>query len=156
MQLVIHPEVSTDLLEIADYYETAGGNMLAEDFYAEFSDAISAIVANPRAYPTEDAGLRRAVLFRFPLQYTFSNPGQFYRDINSSASSTQSFVWSRSDLILLLILSQFLQHREILERCDVARDLVAGGDLAQKPSHNFPRSRFRQHIGKADIVRFGE
>src|SRR5271156_2391487 len=63
----------------------------------------------------------------------------------------KSVMLSRAGLSIL-ILAQFRQHRQILQRGRVARRRLAAGDVAQQPPHDLAGARLRQRFGEANLV----
>src|SRR5487761_2152041 len=53
-------------------------------------------------------------------------------------------------------LLELFQDRRILQGGYVLRNLLAFGDGAQQPAHDFPRARLGQVIAEADVLGFGD
>src|SRR5690606_40933030 len=51
---------------------------------------------------------------------------------------------------------QALDHGPVLERADVARQLLARGDAAQQAAHDLARARLGQGVGEADLLGPGD
>src|SRR4051812_12674639 len=59
--------------------------------------------------------------------------------------------------LLFVVLCREARHdREILECRDIPSHRVRRDDLAQQPAHDFSATGFRQRVGEADLLRFGE
>ena len=75
MQIILHPAVHSDLLQIAEYYESVTGTELADDFYNELCRFISDTAKNPERFSVRENGLRRVNLPRFPYHFLFRISG---------------------------------------------------------------------------------
>lgn len=71
MQVILHPAVHSDLLQIAEYYENVAGTELAEDFYDELFHFISHAAKHPERFSVRERDLRRVNLPRFPYHFLF-------------------------------------------------------------------------------------
>jgi toxin ParE1/3/4 len=77
MRLEFHQLARSDVSRIIDYYEDAGGQELADDFYTELWSYIDKAVAAPEAYAIRVRDVRRVNLERFPFHF-------LYRIVNQS------------------------------------------------------------------------
>ena len=71
MRLVFHPQVTSDVRAIMDYYQGMGGPELAEEFYQEFRQLTVLAAQRPSRFAERESGLRRANLPRFPYHILF-------------------------------------------------------------------------------------
>src|SRR5271157_2080309 len=55
-----------------------------------------------------------------------------------------------------LVSTELEQDVEVFQRGDISGGLMAGGDIAQEPSHDLSRARFGQGVGEPDIVGAGQ
>jgi plasmid stabilization system protein ParE len=60
-----HPAAEQEYLEAVDYYEEREPG-LGSEFAAELVSAVERILSHPQAWPVIDAGVRRALLRRYP------------------------------------------------------------------------------------------
>jgi plasmid stabilization system protein ParE len=70
-RILFRPEAEAELIEAADWYESRGRGLGAE-FLRAFDAAISFIERHPLAYPVVFAGVRRAVLRKFPYSVVYA------------------------------------------------------------------------------------
>src|SRR5947208_2928867 len=59
-------------------------------------------------------------------------------------------------LLFVVLCREPRHYREVLERRDIPGHGVRSDDFAQQPSHDFSAAGFRQRVGEADLLRFGE
>lgn len=71
MLLELHPHISSDVAQIAEYYEAMARPDLAEDFCVELWRFFERAVEFPLAYRVRSHGLRRVDLTRFPFHFWF-------------------------------------------------------------------------------------
>ena len=71
MQLEFHRQVASDLSRIMDYYEDAGGQQLADEFYAELRSFFQKAAQSPEAYAVRERDIHRVNLERFPFHFLF-------------------------------------------------------------------------------------
>jgi plasmid stabilization system protein ParE len=57
--------------EIMDYYEDAGGQELADEFYEELWSCINKAVDSPEGYAIRERDIRRVNLERFPFHFLY-------------------------------------------------------------------------------------
>ena len=70
MTETFHRLVRRDLREALDHYETEGGAILADRFFAEVENCVLAITTNPNRH-FSDGGYRRHGLDSFPYHFLF-------------------------------------------------------------------------------------
>lgn len=70
MEVIFHPQVRRDVLEVLQYYRTVSPE-LADEFQNEFRATIAKAVGNPNRYHLIDGGFRRANLKRFPYHVLY-------------------------------------------------------------------------------------
>lgn len=66
MEVIYHPLVRQDLVEILRYYRKIS-EQLADEVHAEFKHTIDLASKTPLRFPPTERGFRRANLSRFPL-----------------------------------------------------------------------------------------
>ena len=71
MRLEFHREVASDISRIMDYYEDAGGQQLADEFYVELRSFFQKAAESPEAYAVRERDIRRMNLERFPFHFLF-------------------------------------------------------------------------------------
>ncbi len=71
MNVLFHPDAELEFNEAIDYYEDVE-NGLGYDFSIEIANAISRIIAFPKAWPVIDDNIRRALVRRFPYGVLYS------------------------------------------------------------------------------------
>jgi plasmid stabilization system protein ParE len=71
MRLEFHQLARSDVSRIMDYYEDAGGQELADEFYTELWSYIDKAVAAPEAYAIRERDIRRVNLDRFPFHFLY-------------------------------------------------------------------------------------
>ena len=71
MRLVLHPLISSDILQITRYYEDVAGGQLADEFYNELRTAFLRAAESPHFFNIRERDLRRVNLERFPYHFLF-------------------------------------------------------------------------------------
>lgn len=71
MRLSFNPLVQKDLRAVLDYYETEGGSLLADRFFAEVEALIRNIEISPERFHPAQKGLRKANLESFPYHFLY-------------------------------------------------------------------------------------
>jgi len=71
MEVVYHRLVVRDLRVALDYYESEGGSILADRFFAEVEQAVAKIVSQPTGQHFSDGGYRRRALRSFPYHILY-------------------------------------------------------------------------------------
>ncbi len=79
MRLVLHPEVSSDVDAIMEYYERVASRELADDFYAELRRFMVEAAERPKSLSIRERDLRRVNLPRFPYHFLFRIAGDSAR-----------------------------------------------------------------------------
>src|SRR5260370_25024377 len=95
-------------------------------------------------------------LFLHPLSYLCEKLCDLCVESGLATFHAEDAEKPQRSLSLFFIFSQFFEHRQIFECGDVARNLAAGGDLAEQASHYLAGTRFWQSVGKADVVWLSE
>ena len=78
MEVIFHPLVRGDVLQILSYYESIAFR-LASDFQKEVQATILKACANPGRFPETEGGFWRANLRRFPYHILFDVQEEFLR-----------------------------------------------------------------------------
>jgi plasmid stabilization system protein ParE len=71
MRLEFHSIARSDVSRIMDYYEDAGGQELADEFYEELWSCINKAVDSPEGYAVRERDIRRVNLERFPFHFLY-------------------------------------------------------------------------------------
>jgi plasmid stabilization system protein ParE len=71
MRLEFHSIAGSDVSRIMDYYEDAGGQELADEFYEELWSCINKAVDSPEGYAVRERDIRRVNLERFPFHFLY-------------------------------------------------------------------------------------
>ncbi len=71
MRLEFHKQVASDIARVMDYYETAAGSELANDFYEELRAFFLRAIESPESFAIWKQDLRRVNLHRFPYHFLF-------------------------------------------------------------------------------------
>ena len=79
MRLVFHPEVYSDIDKIMAYYEQVASTDLANEFYFELRDFVTAAAARPKSFAIRERDIRRVNLRRFPYHFLFRLVGDEIR-----------------------------------------------------------------------------
>ena len=79
MRLELHPQISSDISRIMDYYEDVAGRQLAGEFYGELRSFFQKAADSPEAYGLRERDLRRVNLERFPYHFLFRLVGDTVR-----------------------------------------------------------------------------
>jgi plasmid stabilization system protein ParE len=66
-----HSIARSDVSRIMDYYEDAGGQELADEFYEELWSCINKAVDSPEGYAIRERDIRRVNLERFPFHFLY-------------------------------------------------------------------------------------
>jgi plasmid stabilization system protein ParE len=78
MEVIYHPLVRRDVLEIRRYYRNISSK-LTDEFRDELRDTISRAAENPLRFPPVERGFRRANLKRFPYHVLYEVQAQLIR-----------------------------------------------------------------------------
>jgi plasmid stabilization system protein ParE len=70
MDVIYHPWVRRDVVEIARYYQTISAR-LANEFEDELRETIAQATGSPLRFPPTERGFRRANLKRFPYHVLY-------------------------------------------------------------------------------------
>jgi addiction module RelE/StbE family toxin len=70
MEVIYHPQVHRDVVEVARYYQTISAR-LANEFEDELRATIAQATDNPLRFPQTERGFRRANLKRFPYHVLY-------------------------------------------------------------------------------------
>lgn len=79
MQLVLHPQVYSDIDKIMEYYERIATPELADEFYAELRHFMIEAAQRPEIYSIRERDIRRVNLNRFPYHFLFRVVGDVVR-----------------------------------------------------------------------------
>ncbi|MDX6557691.1 MAG: hypothetical protein QOF72_740 [Blastocatellia bacterium] len=79
MRLELHPQISSDISRIMEYYEDVAGQQLADEFYAELRSFFQKAADAPEAFSIRERDLRRVNLERFPYHFFFRMVGERVR-----------------------------------------------------------------------------
>jgi plasmid stabilization system protein ParE len=79
MRLDFHPQISSDISRIMEYYEDVAGQQLADEFYIELRSFFQKAVDAPEAFSIRERDLRRVNLERFPYHFFFRIVGERVR-----------------------------------------------------------------------------
>jgi plasmid stabilization system protein ParE len=60
MRLVLHPEVSSDISKIMEFYEQVATSELADEFYRELRHFIQEAAERPESFAIRERDIRRA------------------------------------------------------------------------------------------------
>ena len=71
MRLSFHPDVAADIALVTDYYLSAAGVRVADDFGTELEQAFGRIAEAPNTYSVRGGDICRANLVRFPYHVLF-------------------------------------------------------------------------------------
>jgi plasmid stabilization system protein ParE len=71
MDLIFHRLVQHDLRLVLRYYESEGGDLLADRFFAELQALVVQVSQRPASFHPDKADLRRANLKNFPYHLLF-------------------------------------------------------------------------------------
>jgi toxin ParE1/3/4 len=71
MRLEFHSLARADVSRIMDYYEDAGGQEIADEFYAELWSHINKAVDSAEGYAIRERDIRRVNLERFPFHFLY-------------------------------------------------------------------------------------
>ena len=71
MRFEFHSVARSDVSRIMDYYEDAGGQELADEFYEELWSCINKAVDSPEGYAIRERDIRRVNLERFPFHFLY-------------------------------------------------------------------------------------
>ena len=74
MRLVLHERFDSDLDAILEYYESVGGQDLADDFYAELRRSLLQAAGRPESFSIRKGDVRRVNLVRFPAIFSSELP----------------------------------------------------------------------------------
>lgn len=77
MEFIFHKRISHDLRSGLSYYESEGGEELADRFYDSFEDALNRVSKNPKGHHFSDGGHRRIQLKTFPYHILYEIDGSF-------------------------------------------------------------------------------
>ena len=78
MEVIYHPLVRRDLVEILRYYRKIS-DQLADEVHAEFKHTIDLASETPLRFPPTERGFRRANLSRFPYHVLYEACAGFIR-----------------------------------------------------------------------------
>lgn len=78
MEVIYHPLVRRDLVEILRYYRKIS-EQLADEVHAEFKHTIDLASETPLRFPPTEQGFRRANLTRFPYHVWYEVGAGFIR-----------------------------------------------------------------------------
>jgi len=79
MRLELHPQISSDISRIMEYYEGVAGQQLADEFYTELRSFFQKAVDAPEAFSIRQRDLRRVNLEKFPYHFFFRVVGERVR-----------------------------------------------------------------------------
>ncbi|MES2658386.1 MAG: hypothetical protein V4689_07195 [Verrucomicrobiota bacterium] len=68
--MIRHPELATDIRDVASHYEEVSERVLAS-FWTELDGILASIQRNPRSHHFDACGLRRANFQRFPYHLLY-------------------------------------------------------------------------------------
>jgi plasmid stabilization system protein ParE len=71
MRLEFHPLADADIFRIINYYESAGGPELADEFYSELTAFLDKAAKSPEGYAIRGRDIRRVNLERFPFHFLY-------------------------------------------------------------------------------------
>lgn len=71
MEVIFHRLINKDLRIALEWYESEGGETLADRFFADAEDTVEKISRNPQGFHFSDGGLRRAALSPFPYHFLY-------------------------------------------------------------------------------------
>ncbi len=71
MEIIVHPEIDSDLVSHIEYYSSTAGSDIAVDFYTEFLKCFNTIVYRAASCPLYTPRLRRINFDRFPYHILF-------------------------------------------------------------------------------------
>jgi toxin ParE1/3/4 len=71
MRLEFHKQAASDISQIMDYYESAAGPELADEFYSELQACLQKAANHPETYSVRERDIRRVNLNRFPYHFLF-------------------------------------------------------------------------------------
>lgn len=70
MQIIRHPELASDIREVAKHYEEVSERVLSS-FWTELDCILVSIERNPRSHHFDACGLRRANFRKFPYHLLY-------------------------------------------------------------------------------------
>lgn len=79
MDVIYHRLINHDLRTALDYYESEGGEKLADRFFEDVEAAVERIVENPKLSHFVEGNLRRSPLKVFPYQFPYRETGAMIR-----------------------------------------------------------------------------
>ena len=79
MRISLHPQVSSDVQAIMEYYRRVAGPALADESYCELRQLILQAAERPGSFAVRERDLRRANLPRFPYHFLFRAVGETVR-----------------------------------------------------------------------------
>lgn len=79
MELILHPNVYSDIDKIMEYYEQVATPKLADEFYAELRHFMTQVAARPESFSIRERDIRRVNLERFPYHFLFRIVGDTVR-----------------------------------------------------------------------------
>ena len=71
MDLTFHRLVQQDLRTVLSYYQSVGGDALADRFFDELTALVAKVAAQPTMFHPLEGGLRRANLANFPFHLVY-------------------------------------------------------------------------------------
>jgi plasmid stabilization system protein ParE len=71
MKVSFHRRTQYDVWEVVRHYEEESGEILANQFHAEFMRRVAEAATNPERCHIDPSGLRRCNLKRFPYHFLF-------------------------------------------------------------------------------------
>jgi len=75
MEVSFHRLIQKDLRSALDYYETEGGEILADRFFEDVESTVERITGNPRLSHFVEGDFRRAALTVFPYHFLYKESG---------------------------------------------------------------------------------
>ena len=103
MRISLHPEISSDIRTVMEYYRRVAGPPLADEFYRELRRLILRAAERPDSFAVRTGSLRRANLERFPYHFLFRVAGDTLRVLVVRQPS-KAAVFRRSPLLNTVII----------------------------------------------------
>lgn len=79
MDVIYHRLINKDLRTALDYYESEGGEKLADRFFGELEAAIARVIERPTRYHLAEKNLRRVPIDSFPYHFLYEIRESFIR-----------------------------------------------------------------------------